>query len=49
MVNQMSKRTSISVKNDTKKELTKIGNKGESYDDIVQKLLKKFEECEEDI
>ena len=34
-------RTSIQVSKETAKELAKLGSKGETYDDVIQKLLKK--------
>ncbi len=36
-----SKRTSIQVSEDTKERLTKLGLKGDTYDDIITRLLNK--------
>jgi len=33
--------TTITIKNETKKMLDKIGKKNESYDDVIRKLLGK--------
>ncbi len=37
-------RTTIAIKEETKSELKKLGRKGESYDQIVERLLKLSEE-----
>lgn len=34
--------TTISVTNETKKALLDLGKKGETYDSIIRKLLKRF-------
>ena len=34
--------TTISVTQETKKALLKLGNKGETYDSIIKKLVKRF-------
>ena len=39
MVDQKPK---IVVAENTKKELDKIGSKGETYDDIIRKLIKSY-------
>ena len=33
--------TSIQISQETKNKLVKLGNKGDSYEDIILKLLKK--------
>ena len=35
-------KTTISITQDTKKTLQELGTKGETYDTIIQKLIKKF-------
>ncbi|MFP4185700.1 MAG: hypothetical protein ACLFSM_05785 [Thermoplasmata archaeon] len=37
-------RTTIAIKEETKSELKNLGRKGESYDEIVERLLKLSEE-----
>ena len=39
--NQMTDNTTIQISLDTKKALEKRGKKGDTYDDIIQELLKK--------
>ena len=34
--------TTISITQETKKALLKLGNKGETYDSIIKKLVKRF-------
>ncbi|HEC86650.1 MAG: hypothetical protein J7L32_02335 [Thermoplasmata archaeon] len=34
--------TTISITKETKDALLKIGNKGETYDSIIRRLIKKF-------
>ena len=34
--------TTISITKETKEALLKIGNKGETYDSIIRRLIKKF-------
>ena len=34
--------TTISITQDTKKALQELGTKGETYDNIIQKLIKKY-------
>ena len=36
--------TTIQVKNDTREKLKRFGHKGESYDDIIERLMGYFEE-----
>ncbi|MFW6375582.1 MAG: DUF7557 family protein [Thermoplasmatota archaeon] len=36
--------TTIQVKKDTREKLKKFGHKGESYDDIIKRLMKYCEE-----
>ena len=36
--------TTIQVKNETREKLKRFGHKGESYDDIIERLMGYFEE-----
>jgi len=36
------KNTTISIANETKDALSKLGSKGETYDSIIKKLIKRF-------
>lgn len=36
--------TTIQIKKDTREKLKRLGQKGESYDTIIERLLKYFEE-----
>jgi predicted CopG family antitoxin len=36
--------TTISVSKDTRDELKTYGNKGDSYDDIIEKLMDEYDE-----
>lgn len=42
----MSNDTTIKVSKDTRDELKKMGNKGDTYDDIIIKLIKCFKRGE---
>jgi len=35
-------KTTLSVSKETKEELNKIGRKGETYDEIIQRLIKVY-------
>jgi len=37
--------TTIQVTKETRNKLKELGKKGETYDDIIRKLLKLAEEC----
>ena len=39
----MKRVTTIQVKDDTKHKLDLIGSKGDSYDDIIRRLLKNYQ------
>ena len=41
MVSNMSN-TTISISNETRDALLKLGSKGETYDSIIKKLVKRF-------
>jgi predicted CopG family antitoxin len=41
MARQRTKITTIQVREDTREALKKLGRKGDTYDDIIQKLLSK--------
>lgn len=45
---QMSKDdiTTIQVSKDVREELKKLGTMGETYDDVIKRLIKKVKECE---
>ena len=38
--------TTIQVSKNVREELKKLGTMGETYDDVIKKLIKKFKECE---
>ena len=40
---EMSRFTAIPVRPNTKEELRQMGVKGETYDEIIQRLIKKFQ------
>lgn len=40
----MSDKTSVSVKKSTKEELSTVGKKGQTFDQIISELLKKWNE-----
>jgi len=40
------KSTTIQVSIETREELKSLGSKGETYDEIIKKLLKLVKECE---
>jgi predicted CopG family antitoxin len=39
--------TTIQISKETREKLADIGKKGETYDDIIKKLIKKAKECEQ--
>lgn len=43
----VSKRTTIQVSQECKDALAKLGNKGDTYEDIIRKLIENFEMNEE--
>ena len=43
----MSEITTIKVKKETREQLASIGRKGETYEDIIQRLLKYYKEHRE--
>lgn len=38
--------TTIQVSKDVREELKKLGTMGETYDDVIRRLIKKVKECE---
>lgn len=40
----MSTKTTIQISRETKTKLNELGKKGDSYDTIIQKLLKNYDE-----
>ena len=42
VVTVMSRAKTIQVKNETKHALEMLGRKGDTYDDIIQKLIKSY-------
>ena len=38
--------TTIQISRETREELKELGKKGETYDEIIRKLLKTAKECE---
>jgi transcriptional regulator len=40
----MSTKTTIQISRETKTKLNELGKKGDSYDAIIQKLLKNYDE-----
>jgi predicted CopG family antitoxin len=38
--------TTIQVSKDVREELKKLGTMGETYDDVIRRLIKKAKECE---
>ena len=40
----MTESTVIRIKLSTKKELDKLGKFGETYDDVIRRLIKKYKE-----
>ena len=41
----MSGKTTIQVSRETKTKLNEMGKKGDTYDSIIQKLIKNFEDA----
>jgi len=46
MVMNSEKSTTIQISVETREELKALGSKGETYDEIVKKLLRIAKECE---
>ena len=42
----MSGKTTIQVNRKTKNRLNELGNKGDTYDSIIQKLIENYEDME---
>jgi predicted CopG family antitoxin len=38
--------TTIQISKETRDELAEMGKKGETYDEIIQKLIQHMKECE---
>ena len=38
--------TTIQISKDARKELREFGKMGETYDDVIRRLVKKAKECE---
>jgi predicted CopG family antitoxin len=45
MENQES--TTIQLSKETREQLKELGKMGETYDDVIKKLIKKAKECEQ--